>query len=257
MQIEKGFGEGSSPAVADDALIVVADHEGDSKIYAFNKKTGDLLWERDREEACTWATPLPVKVGDSTQVVTNGLSFIRSYDVKTGDIVWQCAGLTIDVIPSPVTAYNKVFCLSGFEDFALLAINLGHTGDLTGTEAIAWKLDKGTPQVASPLLYGENIYFLKGVTPILSCYKADSGKPLFVEERLKGLKNIYASPVGVADRVYITDRSGTTMVIKYSDTLEIVATNTLDDEGFDASPVIVGDELYLKGDRYLYCIANQ
>ena len=67
---------------------------------------------------------------------------------------------------------------------------------------------------------------------------------------------MYASPVGAAGRIYIADRDGTTTVIKQSDTLEVLAVNTLDD-GFDASPIIIGDELYLKGRTHLYCIAKR
>ena len=89
LTIVNGFGEGSSPALAGDALIVVADQEGDSKIYAFDKKTGKVLWEKDRDEANTWATPLPLQVGGSSQVVVSGEPAVRSCDAKTGAVVWQ------------------------------------------------------------------------------------------------------------------------------------------------------------------------
>ena len=89
---------------------------------------------------------------------------------------------------------------------------------------------------------------MRGLSSRLSCYKVASGEPVFEKERLAGLKNVYASPVGVADQVYVTDRDGTTVVIKKSDTLEVLATNT--------SMVVVGDALFLKGDRYLYCIGE-
>ena len=92
LEIEGGYGEGSSPTLAGDALIVVADHEGESKIYAFDKKTGEVLWEKDRIEDSTWATPLAVAFGGALQIVTSGENFVRSYDAKTGEIVWQCGG---------------------------------------------------------------------------------------------------------------------------------------------------------------------
>jgi outer membrane protein assembly factor BamB len=137
----------------------------------------------------------------------------------------------------------------------LLAIELGRTGDLTGTDAIIWQVGTGTPYVPSPLLYGDKIYVCKSNSAEISCYQAETGKPNFVEQQLEGLDEVYASPVGAADHVYFVDRDGKTAVIKRSDKLEVVAVNSLDDK-IDASPAIVGDELFLKGATYLYCIAG-
>jgi len=250
------FGEGSSPVLAGNAIIVVMDHEDDSKIFAFNKNNGDLIWEKDRDEGTSWATPLVVTVDDALQVITSASSLIRSYDVRTGDLIWQCGRLTSNVIPSPVVGFGNVYCMSGHRGYALLAIELGHTGDLTGSDAIVWEIDKGTPYVASSLLYGERLYVLKGRNAVLSCYEAQTGKPVFEGQELDGMETVYASLVGAAGRIYIADRNGTTTVIKQSDVFEVLATNTLDD-GFDASPVVKGDELYLKGNTHLYCIAKQ
>lgn len=252
----RAFGEGSSPVLAGDAVIVLADHEGDSKLIAFNKDTGERLWEKDRDEGTSWSTPLLTQVGDTFQVITSASKFIRSYDVKTGDLVWQCSGLPGPAVPSPVVGFGKVYCTVGYRGYALLAIELGRTGDLSDSDAIAWQLDKNTPYVASPLLYGDRIYFLDTLKPSLSCYEAQTGKPVYVGQRLEGMKQIYASPMAVDGRIYFAGRKGSMIVIKHSDTFEVLAANSLDDEGFDASPVVVGDELYLKGDTYLYCIAT-
>lgn len=255
MKIKLNFGEGSSPAVAGDAVFIVSDHEGQSKISAFNKRTGELLWETDRQEGTSWASPFPIEVDGSIQVITNATGRIRSYDAKTGDLIWQSRGLTANAIPSPVTGFGMVYCTSGFRGYALRAIELGHTGDLTGTDAISWEVDRGTPYVASPLLYGDKIYVSDGLRPTLSAYDARTGRTIFEDERLVGLKQLYASPVGAAGRIYIADREGTTLVIDQGNSFKILATNKLD-EGFDASPIVVGNELYLKGSSSLYCIVE-
>ena len=252
----RAFGGGSSPALAGDAIIVLSDHEGDSKIFAFNKDTGDLIWEKDRDESTSWGTPLPVRVGDSHEVVTSAAGGVRSYDLATGELLWHCAGLSPLAIPTPVTGFGKVFCMTGDRKAKLLAIELGRKGDLEGTDAIAWELDKGAPFVSSPMLYGERLYFTENMRPFLSCYDARTGAPIYERQRLTGLKPpLYGSPVGAAGRVYIADRKGTTIVVKDSDMFEILATNTLE-ETFNASPVVVGDALYLKGDSHIYCIAK-
>jgi len=256
MRIIMSFGEGSSPTLAGNSVIIVMDHEGESFIYALSKETGETIWRKARDEATSWATPLAVEVDGKIQIIISATNRIRSYDVGTGNVVWECGGQTRNVIPSPVTGFGKVFCTSGFRGSALQAIELGHTGDLTDSDAIKWQVKEGTPYVPSPLLYGDKLYICSVNQAIISCYQANTGKANFVKQRLEGMGEIYASPVGVADRVYFVGRSGVTQVIKCSNELQILATNTLDDK-FDASPAIVGDELYLKGKQNFYCIARQ
>lgn len=256
MRTRAGFGEGSSPAIAGDALIVVMDQESDSAIYALNKNTGKTIWKKDRDERTSWGTPLPIEVEGELQVVVNATNFVRSYDPGSGEIVWQCSGQTVNVVPSPVTGFGMVFCTSGYRGSALQAIKLGKKGDLSGSDAISWQINEGTPYVPSPVLHGDKIYFCSSNRAVVSCYQAETGKANFVGRTLEGVGSVYASPVAVGDRVYFAGRGGVCQVIKHSDKFEVLATNTLKD-GFDSSPVIVGDELYLKGKENLYCIASK
>ncbi len=256
MKIRNRFGEGSSPALAGDTVIVVQDHEGQSKIYAFDKNTGKKRWEKDRQEMTSWATPLTLEFNGQWQIIATATRRITSYDAQSGDVIWECGGMTLNAIPTPVYGFGNVYCTSGFRGSALKAIELGHTGDLTDTDAIIWEVEQGTPYVPSPLLYGDKIYVNSGNRAVISCYNAETGKPYFVDEKLDGLRTVYASPVGAGGHIYFVDREGEFAVIKHSDTLEVVANNKLDDV-FDASPVIIGDEMYLKGAKSLYCIASQ
>jgi outer membrane protein assembly factor BamB len=256
MKTRAMFGEGSSPGLAGNALIVVMDQEEDSFVYALDKNTGRTLWKRPRDERTSWSTPVATQVDDRMQVIISATNFVRAYDLQTGDVIWKCAGQTGNVIPTPIIAFGLVFCTSGFRGNALQAIELGHTGDLTGTDAIRWQVDDATPYVPSPILYGDRLYVCSGNRPIVSCYDARTGKAHFSEQRLDAIKGIYASPVGAAGRIYFVGRRGNAQVIRDADQLEVLVTNVLDDE-FDASPAIVGDEIYLKGKRHLYCIAKQ
>jgi len=255
MKTRRSFGEGSSPALAGNVLIVVMDQEKDSFIHALNKKTGKPLWKKERDEVTSWATPVVVEIDGKMQVIVSATNFTRSYDVKTGDVIWKCSGQVDNVIPTPVVACGMVFCTSGRRGNSLQAIELHRKGDLSNTDAVKWHVKEATPYVPSPLLYGDKIYICSGNKAIISCYQAKTGKPLFVKQRLETIKEIYASPVGAAGRVYFVGRKGTTQVIKNSQEFQILATNTLDDK-FDASPAIVGDQLFLKGKTYLYCIAS-
>jgi len=256
MRIRNTFGEGSSCNLAGDAVIVTMDHEGDSFIYALNKDDGEILWKKARDEGGTWATPIPVEVNGKLQVVANAQNFIRSYDVATGDLMWQCSGQVSNVIPTPVLGNGMIYCTSGYRGASLQAIKLGNRGDLSGTDAVAWHVREACPYVASPLIYENKIYVTSGTNAIISCYDAVTGKPFFVKQKLDDMRSIYSSPVGAAGRVYVTGRNGTCKVISSSGKYKVLATNVLNDP-MDASPMIIGDEIYLKGDSYLYCIAEE
>ncbi len=249
------FGEGSSPVLVGNALVILADQEGESRIFALNKDTGEKLWEQKRDEESSWSSPVAAKVGDRWEVITAASAFIRSYDAATGELIWQCNGLTGCAAPSPVVYDGKVYCTTGFQGNAIMAVTLGRTGDLSGTDAVSWNVDKGGAIVPSPLVADGRLYVIQGYKPQLSCLDAKNGTFLYESERLSGLQSIYASPLAAGGHIYISDRKGLTAVLKSSEKLEVVATNTLDGV-LDASPVAIGDELYLRSRTHLYCIAK-
>ena len=189
-------------------------------------------------------------------MIVNASNRVRSYDLTKGEVLWECGGQVGNVTPSPVANDKLVYCMSGYRGSALYALPFDQQGDLTDSDKIAWKASRGTPYVPSPLLYGNRLYFNQSNDGILTCLDAATGKTLIDRTRLPGLARVYASPVGAAGRVYLTSRSGATLVIKDSDTFEVLAENKLDDD-FDASPAIVGKELFLRGKRNLYCLAEE
>jgi outer membrane protein assembly factor BamB len=256
MQTRLSFGEGSSPALHDGVLVTTWDHEGPSFIVALDAATGEEVWRQTRDEQSDWATPLIVERDGSAQVITNASKRVRSYDLKSGRLLWECGGQVGNVTPSPVTAGNLVFCMSGYRGNALLALPLDQRGDLTGSDKIAWQANRGTPYIPCPLLYDDRLYFTQANDGIFSCLKASTGETVIDRTRLPGISRIYSSPVAAANRIYITSRDGVTLVLKHADQFEVLATNRLDDP-IDASPAIAGKELFLRGQRRLYCLAEQ
>jgi outer membrane protein assembly factor BamB len=255
MTTRYGFGEGASPTLHGDLLVVNWDHQGESFIVALDKATGEERWRVDRDEETSWTTPLVVDFEGRSQVITSATSRIRSYDLRTGELIWHATGMTLNAIPSPIYEDGVVYLTSGFRGNSMQAIELaGAEGDITGTDHIKWSLDRDTPYVPSALLYEDRIYFLKSNNGVLSVVDARSGRVLYGPERLGSVRNVYASPVAVADRVYFLGRQGEAAVIRHGDTFEVLAENQLDD-AFDASPALAGDEIYLRGAESLYCIA--
>ena len=189
--------------------------------------------------------------------MTSGWSSLRSYDLETGKDVWHTSGLTPLTIPSPVAEDGMVIATSGFNGSSLKAIRLADArGDITGTSAIAWTLDRDTPYAPSPLLFDGVLYILKSNNGILSVFDAKTGTPHYRAQRLMDVPNMFSSPVGADGRVYFAGADGTTLVIRHGPKFEILASNVLDD-GFMASPALVDNEIYLRGSKYLYCITEK
>lgn len=251
------FGEGSTPALHGNTLVVVWDQQTQSFIVALDKRTGEERWRAARDEVDSWATPLVVEANGRAQVVTAGTKQVRAYDLEKGTLLWHGAGLTPNAIPSPVAADGLVFLTAGFRGNNLKAVRIGDAkDDITSSPALVWTLDRDTPYVPSPLLYDGILYLLKSNNGILSAFDAKTGKPHYQVARIEGAPNVFASPVGAAGRVYIAAQNGTTVVLKHGPTFEQLAQNALDD-GFNASPALVDGELYLRGHKSLYCIAEK
>ena len=257
MEKVMSFGEGSSPFLYENKLIILRDHEGQSFLHVLNKKTGKDIMVIERDEISSWSTPIIVECEGKNQIITSATNKVRSYDLVSGEVIWECSGLTRNVIPSPVSANRMIYLMSGFRGSALLAIDLLKAkGDITDSDAIVWKYDKNTSYAPSPVLMDNKLYFLKLNNGYLSCLDAKDGTEYYTNQKLEGIQNIFTSPVGVKDRIYIAGNNGTFIVVKHGNDFKVLSQNTLDDS-FYASPVVIGDNLYLRGLKYLYCISME
>jgi len=248
--MEDGLGEGSSPALSGNTLVIVVDQELQSYIVALDKRTGEEIWKKNRDEVSNWSTPRILTHAGRRQVVVHGVT-VRSYDLATGELLWQCGGHTAGAIPIPAVGHGLVFTASGWRKDVLQAIKLGQSGDLTDGMNVAWSLHRGVPYVPCPMLWGEELYLLEDRS-FFSCLGATDGEPHYLKHRLPGVLNFSASPVGAADRIYLLSEEGRTVVVQRGTQPNVLAINELD-ERFHASPAIVGDAICLRGDKHLFC----
>ncbi len=255
METRASFGEGSSPTIEGNKLLLPWDHEGPSALYALDKLAGKTIWKADRDEPTCWATPLVVEYAGKKQVVLNGQTCARGYDLDSGKELWRCAGQTERPVASAVAGQGLIFVGSGHRGSFLAAFQPDGKGNLQGSKSVSWTITQDTPDIASPLLSEGRLYFHKGKTGQLSCVDAKTGKPYYLASRIPGLDNIYASPVAAGGFVYLTARNGTTVVIEDADRLKVVATNNVG-EGVDATPAPVDNELFIRGEKHLFCIAR-
>lgn len=249
-----GHGEGSSPTLHGKWLIVNWDHEGPSFLQVMNVRTGELRWRVDRQEVTSWASPIVVRHDGLDLIIVCGTDRLRAYNLENGSVVWECGGLSANVVATPVAADGRVYVGSSYDTRALMAIQLsGSRGDITATKQVLWTRNQGTPYVPSLLLVDDALYYLAHYQNVMTRVEAASGFEKPGPFRLPGIRNVYASPVAAADRIYVTGQNGTTVVFSHADQPQVLAINALDDR-FSASAAIADKSLYLRGHRYLYAL---
>ena len=256
MKTRGSFGYGSSPTLHGDYVVLPWDHEGDSYLALLRKETGETVWKVDRDEPTNWSTPIVVEQDGVKQIVHAGQSMARGYELTAGKELWSFSGLTQRPIASPVHRDGMAYFASSRGGSFMGAVNLNGRGHLNGTDHEVWTVDKATPDIPSLLLSEDRLYFFTANKAILSCVHAETGKPIGDSKRLGNMRAVYSSPVLAAGRIYVTGRDGNTIVLKDGPNLDVLAENQLG-EPVDATPALVGSELFLRGEQHLFCIANE
>jgi outer membrane protein assembly factor BamB len=249
-----GHGEGSSPALWGELLFVNWDHERDSFLVALDTATGEERWRVPRDEITSWSSPIIIEHQGRPQLIVSGTRRIRAYNPASGEVLWECGGLSTNVVASPVAGDGFLFAGSSYETKAFLAINLeGARGDLTGGEHVVWSRNRATPYVPSPLLAGGTLFFLHHYQGVMIGVDPRTGADRPGAFRLPGISDVYASPVSADGKLFVTDRDGTTVVYELGDRPRFLAENRLDDQ-FSASAALAGRQIFLRGERWLYCL---
>ena len=255
MRMFMQFGEGAGPVLDDGRLILLYDHEAEGFITMLDAATGREMWRTPRAEGTNWAAPLVVTHAGRKQIVVNSQRKVRGYDYETGKSLWEAAGLGQNTIPRPVQHQDLVLVMSGFRNPALMAIRLGREGDLTGTDAIVWTANRGLSYSASPVLHEGKLYFVTD-TGMVSSLDAATGAPVYQQVRLPKPYNFKASPVVVGGKLYFATEEGDVVVTKVGASLDVIATNTLTDQSFIASPAVAAGDMYLRSRTHLFRISG-
>jgi outer membrane protein assembly factor BamB len=253
MRMRMAFGEGMAPVISGDGLILIFDHEGDSFMAMLDKNTGKDIWKVNRDEPSNWAAPLVVEYGGRKQIVVSSVRKVRSYEFETGKPIWECTGLGSNTIPQPVRQDDLIFAMSGHQNPNLMAIRLGRVGDLTGTDAVVWNQTRGNSYTPSPVIHDNKLYVLTD-GGMVSCYNARTGVPYYHQTRLPKAYQFKSSPVGANGKLYMASENEDVVVLRMGEKFEVLATNTMTDEMFIATPAIFGGEIFLRGRSRLYCI---
>ena len=248
------FGEGTPPALHENVLLLTFDHEGDSFIVALDKNSGEQLWRHDRDgEISNWAPPLVLEYEGRTQAIVPGVGKVRSYDLATGEVIWEAAGLGPNGIPAPVVVDDVVIVMSGFRNPNLLAIRLGGEGDITDSDRILWTNTRANSYTSSPVLHDGILYFITD-NGFISAFDAKSGEAHYHQVRLPKPYQFKASPVAADGKLYLATENEDVIVLEMGPQYKVLATNTMADQVFIASPAIADGKMYLRSETTLFCI---
>lgn len=252
LRMDGAFGEGTAPVLHDGRLLVLFDHLDRGFLAVLEAASGKELFRIPRPERYNWAAPFVATHNGRRQIIVNGET-TRGYDYESGEELWRAAGLGENSVPQTVQHGDRVFVMSGHTIKMLMAIRLGGRGDLTGTDAISWSTSRAVSYTPSPLLHDGKLFIVSDAG-LVSCLDAATGRTIWGPERLPKPYNFKASPVGAAGRIYLATEEGDVVVLRLGESFEVLATNTLQDQSFIASPVVLDGSIYLRSRTHLFRI---
>ncbi len=253
-----GMGVGASPVLYQDLVLLVCDQEfsGEGSFAAaLDKKTGKEVWRTPRRDPVTWATPILIRAGGRAEFVVSANKNVMAYDPATGKELWQSAGVEGNAIPSPVAGHGMVIVSAGYPVKRVYGLQAGGAGRLGEGSGVAWKYDRGTAYVPSPILYGDYLYLMTD-NGQLTCLDPKTGVVKYEGARVPAPARFFASPVAFDGKIFLTSESGDTFVIKAGPVHEVLRTNPLGENVY-ASAALAGGEIFLRGEQHLYCIRRQ
>lgn len=258
--VDHQVGPGSSPALFQNLLVLVRDGRDAQFLTALDKATGNPVWKTDRPPVQTtspnlkksFSSPLFASIDGRTQMIVPGAHWVAAYDPATGAEIWRARhGKGFSIGASAAFGNGTVFFSTGCFKAELQTFRADGRGDVTDTHA-GWKSLKGVPVIPSPLLAGEELYWVSD-DGLATCAAAKTGEILW-QERLGGPH--LASPLLANSRIYFFGQSGKTTVIKAGRQFERLSENSIDGTVV-ATPALTGSALFLRTDTHLMRIEDR
>jgi len=249
---QNNYGHATSLAMHENLLLVQFDQayqdQGLSALTAFDGATGLEVWKVPRPVSASWTSPIVIDVNGQSQLITIASPYAIAYDPKTGSEIWRCEQVYGETAPSPIFAAGLVMAVSPSDE--LTAIRADGAGDVTDTH-VAWSANEGVPDIVSPLATDRFVYLLT-TGGILTCCSIDDGSVVWEHDFESEFRS---SPVLAAERIYLTNTSGTTFIIRVGDTFEQAGRCELG-EPVDSSPAVMDGRIYIRAKKHVYCIGS-
>jgi outer membrane protein assembly factor BamB len=227
------FGLAASPVQTEDAVIILADHEGPSYLIALSKASGETLWKTDRSSRVSWSSPALVAVGGRPQVVCSSAGSVDGYDAATGELLWSNTEVAGNTAATPIPFAEGRFLVGaspgrepGARADGAKKSNLAMAIESAGGKAaptVLWRTEEAMPTFGSPMVHAGHAYWVNR-TGVVYCFDAHTGEPRYTE-RIK--QSVWATPLGAGDRVYFFGKDGMTTVLRAGPKFEVLSENQL------------------------------
>lgn len=245
------WGHASSPALHDDFLYLLCDHDPEAFLLALDKRTGETRWKAMHGEGLrSYSTPLVIDTGSRRELIVNSNPGLTAHDPETGAVLWRAGEFCKVPVPTPVFADGVIYTSRGYSSGPYMAIRPGGAGDVSESHLL-WRVPTGAPYVSS-LLHYQGLLYMGTERGVVRCIEPATGETVW-EQRLGG--NFSASPVGADGKVYFLNEGGETFVLAAGRTCEVISRNALD-EVCRASPAISGGRIFIRSDSRLFCIGE-
>ena len=238
------YGHSSSLLIWKNHLLVQYDSNKGSRLLSLDTATGDTRWETARQVGISWASPILAEIGGNPQVILSADPLVAGYDPETGEELWSVDCMMGEVGPSP--AYGEGLVYAANEYARLVAIKPG------AADPVVWENDEYLPEIASPVVSG-GLIFIATSYGVLACYDAASGEKYWEEEAQQGFS---ASPLVADGKLYAMDTGGIMHIFSLSKEMKKLGAPVLGERAY-ASPAFSDGTIYLRGEKYLYCIGNE
>lgn len=256
---------GTSPVLADGNVVIAVMHEGISYLLALEQATGKEVWKVDRNYPCevetaqSYTTPIVVKEGNRTKLIVWGANHLTEHDAATGKMIWVSGGFNPDQRPNWRTIASPII----YEDVAIVpygrgkflkGVKIGGSGDIS-EEALLWEKNRIGTDVATPVARDGKVYIV-GFNGLISCLDIKSGDELWQTQLPLGTGMFYSSPTLAGNKLYICSERGAFYVCEVSPAGMQILNETTFEDFFVATPVLVNNNILLRGEKYLYCIGK-
>jgi len=241
-------GPGSAPVLYQNLVILIQDqNKGQSLCAAFDKRTGQKVWQRSRKNAMGWSNPVVFRIGGRDELIFNGSNEVAAYDPATGEELWSQPGTSIESIPMLALGGGLLFSASG-RNGPIFALRPGRENGAT-TVSEVWRSERGGPHVPSSAYYEGRLYIVND-TGIVTCLDAETGETQW-QKRHRG--HFSTSPLIVGDKLLFISEEGMTYVVKSGPQFELLGENSLSGTIY-ATPAVVGGRLYIRTTTELICV---
>lgn len=249
------WGTAACPVLVGDLVIQNCDNDVGARLMAFNKKTGEPVWNVSRPDHRGWSTPILHRTAGRDELLLNGHAGVTAYDPATGAQLWFCKSFNGRGEPTVTPGKDLVYLVNGLAG-DVYAVQPGGDGDVTGSRMTWHTPRKSGRDLPSPILI-DNFLLVSSMAGVLTSYDSTTGAVLG-NERLGG--NYSASPIAANGLAYFQAEDGTVVVVEPGSMPKIVARNVIDppaDEIFRGSLAVYDGQVFLRSDKALYCIGKK